>query len=101
MLQDEYWKCVKGLRRLIGKRQQVAVQPMQSRLSTIVAEAADAKERLALLASSQEWQAKREWATVTGKLALVTAEEQDLQAQIGQVTEEVQKKFLRQVVKNL
>ena len=74
---------------------------MQSTLSTIVAEAADASEHLALLASSQEWQAKREWATVTGQLDVITAEEVDLQAQIGQVTEEVQKNSMQQVVSDL
>lgn len=69
-------------------------QPMQSRVSAI---AGSASQRLASLASSQEWQPKREWAAVTSKLALLTAEH-DLKEQIGKVIAEEQKNFAHQLL---
>ena len=109
MLQDEYLGHISGLRRLLSKGQQVAVQHMHSTLSGLAAEIAKAKSTIdvfhqaASLSSSKDSQASmiRECAAVSDQLTALTADEHDLKAQVEQVTEKHSSHFCQQLLDDL
>ena len=105
MLQDEYMGHVRGLRRLLAKRQQAAVQQMRTTMSGLTADIAKAKDSIkvfqqaASLASTKDGRASMmlEYTAISKQLNSLTTDEHNLEVKLKQAIEKHRGFFCQQL----
>ena len=106
ILQDAYMGHVRGLQRLLAKRQQAAVQKMRTTMSGLTADIAKAKgsikvfQQAASLASTEDGRASMmlECTAITKQLKSLTADETDLEVKLKQAMEKHMGCFCQQLL---
>lgn len=109
MLQVEYRGHVLGLRKLLAKRQQIAVQQLRITLSGVTAEIAKARSSLpvfqqaASLASSEDGRASmmRECTAIANLLTSLTTNEHNLEVKIEQAPDSYRSTFCQQLLEDI